>query len=374
MATQQRRAPIDHPTELRIAKVLEDHLHEKHTYVALARAISAANHLHEDEKDALDRRKLKKIVDGDQDLVLSIDELRALDRYLEPLGEGLAYNSFFLRSNILQPIADADRPVKFLIGSRPVERSRLNLDHWDVNALAEIQRGVGNFASNVRFDIRDVLLHGDVKNARRSVTSGQWTELLADDGDSLVCLGSSRATHATELLLARMFDVPPFEDSPQTKARLPFHFVWPPNLDHLFPSAFRYTPEELAAFDPQAARLVHAQTASALEMGGSVYLDRLKQRLTGESYGVCVAQRRPGGQIWLVLAGVTGPATFAAARLAHRLALPLHPTGPGEPSAVYWAPVCAYVQQDPKRAFGAFLEVEDQEILSGPHPWVGSVN
>lgn len=374
MATQQRRAPIDHPTELRIAKVLEDHLHEKHTYVALARAISAANHLHEDDKDALDRRKLKKIIDGDQDLVLSIDELRALDRYLEPLGEGLAYNNFFLRANILQTIADAGRPVKFLLGSRPVEDSRLNLDHWDVNALAEIQRGVGNFASNVRFDIRDVLLHGDVKAARRSVTSGQWTELLADDGPSLVCLGSSRATHASELLLARMFDVQPFEDSPESKARLPFHFVWPPDLDHLFPSAFRYTPEELAAFDPQAARLVHAQTASALEIGGTVYLDRLKQQYTSESYGVCVAQRRRGGQIWLVLAGVTGPATYAAARLANRLALHLPPTGPGEPSKVHWAAVRAFVQRDRKRAFGAFLEVENQEILSGPHAWEGTVN
>jgi hypothetical protein len=75
---------------------------------------------------------------------------------------------------------------------------------------------------------------------------------------------------------------------------------------------------------------------------GSAYLhlDSLQQRQARESYGVCIAQRRRGGQIWLVLAGVTCPATYAAACLADRLALPLHPTRPGQPSLVHWTP-CA---------------------------------
>jgi hypothetical protein len=353
-----------------MAKILSEHFHEKKTYVALAKAISAANQLTEKDKEPLDRRKLKKIVDGDQDLVLSIAELHALDRYLEPFGEGLAYNSLFLRANVLQTIADAGKPVTLLLGSKPIEDSRLNLDHWDVNALAEIQRGVSNFAPDVRFDIRDVLLHEDLKSARRSVNSGKWTDLLDDDhGPSLVCLGCNRATHAAEAMLSIMFDTDPFKDAPKTKAELPFHFVWPPDLDHVFPSAFRYTSDDISALDPKAAKIIEDKGASALEMGGVVHLDRLKQRKTSESYGVCVAQRRPGGQIWFVLAGVTGPATYAAARLAGKLALNLRPTRPGKATRPYWAAVRANVGRDLTRSFGNFLEVKDQEIVSGPHAW-----
>ena len=353
-----------------MAKVLAEHFREKKSYVALAKAISASNQLTEQDKEPVDRRKLKKIIEGDEDLVLSITELHALDRYLEPFGDGLAYNSLFLRANVLQTIADAGKPVTFFLGSKPVEDSRLNLDHWDVKALAEIQRGVSNFAPDVRFDIRDVLLHDDLKHARRSANTGKWTALLDDDqGPSLVCLGSSRATHASEVLLSKMFDITPFKDSPEANAKLPFHFVWPPDLDHVFPSAFRYSPSDLVPLDPKAAKIVQEKGASALEMGGEIYLDRHKQRKSSESYGVCVAQRRPGGQVWIVLAGVTGPATYAAARLAGDLALNLRPTRPGESCPPYWTAVRANVQRDLTRSFGSFLTVETQEILSGPHAW-----
>jgi hypothetical protein len=299
---------------------------------------------------------------------LSLEELCALDRYLEPFGEGLAYNPFFERASVLQAIADARKPVTFLLGSKPTpDLERLSLDHWDVNALAEVQRGVNNFAPGVLFDIRDVLLHDDLAAARQSVQGGAWASLVRDDGPSLVCLGSGRACHAAELLLARMFGTTPFHHAAATKPALPFHFTWPEGLDHLFPSAFRYTADELEGLDREAARAVRKEQASALESGGRVHLDRLKLKQKGESYGVCVAQRRPRGQIWLVLAGVTGPATYAAARLVDRMAFRLN-APPGESSPVFWAPVRARVQPDLDRV-GRFLKVEEQELLSGPFAW-----
>jgi len=213
------------------------------------------------------------------------------------------------------------------------------------------------------------VLHEKVKDARSSLMSEEWIKLLADDGPSLVCLGSSRAIHAAEFLLAKMFAVEPFDGSSKSKAELPFHFSWPSNLDHVFPSAFSYTAAELAARHPEIARFLKEGTASALEVRGTVYADRLKQRKGLESYGVCVVQRRPGGQVWLVLAGVTGPATYAAACLANRLAIHLAPPRPNQPSPVYSTPVHATIREDRARAFGTRFVVESQEILSGPHEW-----
>jgi len=375
MAKQSHPTLTDPSTELHIASVLAAHHREKKSFVALAKAIHEANHLGEKDKQPLDRRKLKKIVDGDPDLVLSMAELHALDRYLEPLGDGLAYNSFFKRSNALQTVAAANKPVTFLLGSKSVDGSRLSLDHWDVNAFAEIQRGVSRFSRDIRFDIRDVPLHEELKEARKSAAKGKWLTLLRNGGPSLVCLGSSRATHVAEVMLAKMFGTKPFVDDPALKAKLPFHFVWNSKLKHVFPSAFRYTAEDLEAIDPSASKIVQSKGASALEMGGTVHLDRLKQRNTTESYGVCVAQRRPGGQIWFVLAGVTGPSTYAAALLASSLALPLRPKDPDSrdrSSLPYWTAVRAIVQIDSSQTSGNFLTVANKEIISGPHAWKAS--
>ena len=51
---------------------------------------------------------------------------------------------------------------------------------------------------------------------------------------------------------------------------------------------------------------------------------------------MCVAQRRPGGQIWLLVAGLTGPATYAAAQWVNRMPTGLDDHKPGCASRVYW--------------------------------------
>jgi len=257
--------------------------------------------------------------------------------------------------------------VTFLLGSRPVGETRLSLDNWDVRAMTEILRGVSRFGPTEEFDIRDVVLHERLKDARHSVISGDWIKLLANDGPSLVVLGSGRASHAFNLVLSTMFATTPLVDGPG-KQKLPFHFIWPDRLKHVFPSSFRYTARELAKVNPKAAALIHNKEASALEIQGTVYLDRVKQKAGQQSYGVCVAQRRPGGQIWLVLAGVTGPATFAAAKVADGLPLNLYPEGPGKASRVYWTPVRASVRRDEARVAETVL-VSEPEPMSPPQAW-----
>jgi hypothetical protein len=281
----------------------------------------------------------------------------------------LTSESLFVRENILQSLAAAAKPVCFLLGSRPSEDHGLNLSHWDVKALAEVLRGVNNFAPNVSVDIRDVLLRDTDKQARESIRKRSWAHLLDDGGPSLVFLGSSRASHATEAALARMTGVKPYRDRPKDKERLPFHFVWPAGIDHGFPSCFRYTAAEVEAFDPESAREVAEEGVSGLEIDREVHIDRLRKGGDTITYGICAAQRRPGGQIWLVLAGVTGAATFAAAELTHSLPLGLPRVQAGQVSDVSWAAVQAFVQMDDTRLPDKAQVVLDRQPLGGPRTW-----
>jgi len=366
-------SPLD--SDFRLAGVLAERKDKEGGYAALARAIDESNAAgpkrDSDEgarKFKFDRRKLKSIIEADDNLVLSLKELRALDRYLERYGEGLAYVPLFQKPDLMQTLADSGH-VTFLLGSKP-ERKLRHFSHWDVLAMAELQRGINASEVSVRFDIQDVPLHEDVSDARDSIEKGQWMELLKDQGPSLVCLGSSRTIPAAEAMLCRMFGCPTFEEaSPDEKGRLPFHFVWDPELEYIFPSHFHLGRDDLTSRDLEAVGLIKEGDASAVVASGDVLVDRVFQRRWGDTYGVCVAQRRKRGQVWLVLAGITGAATFVAAKLAKNLATRLHEQERGRDSDVYWAVIRAHVPNDESRPLINLRQFAEETIVSGPHVW-----
>ncbi len=359
----------------RLSRALGERKEKEGSYAALARAIAKSNAAAsqtdaepEDRSRALDRRKLKAIVEGAPNLVLSLQELRALDCYLERYGEGLAYVPLFEKPDLMQTLADSGR-VTFLLGSKPEPEHRY-FSHWDVLAMAEIQRGISSSEMSVRFDIQDVLLHQTLEAAAASSKIGGWTELLDDRGPSLVCLGSSRTGPAAEAMLCRMFQRPEFESPPPAeKQRLPFHFVWKPMLDYVFPSNFHLGSADISSRDPDAAKAVREDNASAVVTAEDVFVDPVHPDHTGDTYGVCVAQRRKRGQVWLVLAGVTGVATFVAAKLAKNLATRLHEQKPGQDSDVYWAVIRARVTEDPNRPLASVRTFAEEAVVSGPHVW-----
>jgi hypothetical protein len=338
--------------ELRLAKTLGERLAKEGSYMALAQAISEANGIYTDEdgnrpKDAVDRRKLKSIVDNDEKLTFSVVELRALDRYLERYGHGLAYSPLFSKPDLLQSLADYG-DVTFLLGSKPEEdHFRVNFSHWDVLAMGEIQRSVNAFAPRVFFDIREVRLQPDVDGARRSVDESKCAQLLAEDGPSVVSLASSRRNPASDMMLSMMCGCEPFEDVPLTQKRsLPFHLVWPPGRDPVLPSSFHLSSGDVERYDERAAEIVRNERASALVVGDEVWVDELTRRGYGPTYGVCVAQRRRRGQVWMVLAGLTGPATYAAARLVKKMGTSLQRDDHGGNSPVYYTLIRGNVEHD----------------------------
>jgi hypothetical protein len=339
--------------ELRLAKILGERLIKEGSYTALAQAISAANGIRTDEdgkrpKDAVDRRKLKNIVDSDDKLTFSVGELRALDHYLERYGHGLAYSPLFAKPDLLQSLAELG-DVTFLLGSKPEQDNfRVNFSHWDVLAMGEIQRSVNAFAPHVYFDIREVRMQPDVDGALRSVDESECSQLLADDGPSVVSLASSRANPASDLMLSEMCGRKPFADVPLDQKRsLPFHFVWPSTQDYVIPSCFHLSDCDVERYDEHAAEVVRNEKAAALVAGEEVWVDELTRKGYGLTYGICVAQRRRRGQVWMVLAGLTGPATYAAAQLVKKMGTGFRGADYGGTSTVYYTLIRGIVDPGP---------------------------
>ena len=343
----------------RLARVLAARLLEEKNYSRLAEAISLANGLDlsaprlgdRRQKHIVDRRKLRKIVDtGPEgtDLCLSLEELHALSIYLERFNEGLANNPIFERVQVLQHLAERGN-IEFLVASRPQEEF-VDLSHWDVKSLAVIQRAMNQISRSCRFDLHDVLLRSDVPEARAELVTPRLQRILGEAGASLVCIGSPRASHAAEAMLATMLGYEPFV-SPGGDSPPPFLFAWSvqPEDGHRLPSCVAIRGNELRNRAPEVAAKVGHGEARALLIGQKHYISEFPCEQATQAYGIVAVQQRPQGQLWMVVAGLSGIGTFATAHAVARIPDILPRTPLGQASPVLWAAIEADVVLDQQR-------------------------
>lgn len=354
--------------EFSLASAVDKRREEEGGWVALARAIDAANRRPDEEERrkrfALEPRRLRAIVAAHDSLTLSLRELRALDRYLEPYGQGLATRPLFLRPNLIEALA-REKNVTFLLGSRAMrEWYRVDFSHWDVLAMAEIQRRVNALAPEVRFDIKEVRFEPERLRLPGAAEEGEWVQQLRPEGPSIVCLASSAANPATEAILCRFFGERPYQPEPlEHRRKLPFHFVW--SKRHPIRSSFQLDPADIARKAPDEADQLGREDTSGIVYGNEVLVDKLTAQRSGRSLGLCAAQRQSNGRIWLVLAGVTGQATYAAACLTGEINVELPP---GAASPVYHGLIEAQVAPAPEGSKDP-PQVESQSILRNPRAW-----
>ena len=218
MTEQTAPEPAEDRSRLRLGRVIEQRKKSEGGYAALARAISesvrgrapARKSGSKKPKDEVDRRKLQALANGDREVVLSLRELRALDGYLEPFGEGLAYRPLFEKPDLIQTLADSRGPITFLLGSKKALAGG-RFPHWDVLAMADIQRSLSSSEVSVQVDIQDVTMYPEFKLAE--FPGGEpWPKLFDERGPSLVVLASNRIMPAAEVMLCKMFGGEPFRN------------------------------------------------------------------------------------------------------------------------------------------------------------------
>lgn len=365
------RAPVaPSRSSFLLPRALKERKDKEGSFSALERAIHFANKADPTRdpraKTTIDRRKLKLLVAGDPSVSLCAAEFQILDRYLEPFGYGLSWVPIFEKPNLMRALADSGR-VTFLLAERR-DKDIGYFSNSDVLAMAALQRGIGASGQHVLLDIEAVPLYEQQWEARECARFGDWTgedHQVGEKGPSFVSLGSNRSLPASEGLQARMFGCEPFADAVrEEKYRLPFHFVWSETLPYVFDSHFHLKPSDIAERDFKGAAAIEAGDASALVTRDKIFIDRFHLDQHGPTYALCAAQRRRGGQIWLVLAGVTGAATLAAARVASRLVTGLDQDRRDEHSGVHWAVVKAEVEKGSDGDPGIGRKFSSEEIVA----------
>ncbi len=376
--------------KLRLSEVLLAKYQELKSFEALAKAISeAAGGI------GMDRRKLQKLVglageDLDirklagtaDDISLRISELMALNAYLSPLGAGLAARPIFDQPSILATLAERSEVV-FMFGAQPNEkRQHKEVSVWDVRCQAEILNGINGYQPNISIVMEDVMYQAPEKKDGGEI--GGWEKWFTDEHDaSIVCIGSPRACRASEYMLAKMFNVKHFQITKRTVTLLPFHFIWAGETDK-FGSRFAVDADSIEDANEALAASIRTDptTVMGLRVDRTVYASR-RQGWKWKDYGIIAAQRRSSGQLWLVLCGLSGPTTYAAAKVLKSLADIIPPNPFGEDSKVQWAVVKSVIEEKPKtpdppsaaepkaeaRIPGDTRRVVVQEIVGVPKLW-----
>lgn len=386
------KTPVPPTTSLRISTVLEALRKDEGGYSKLEQAIKDAigrgSHpvaIGEAEPKFVERRKLKAIVENDPKLVLSLGELLALDMYLEPHGHGLAYYPLLQKPELMLQLAESGQ-ITFLLGSRPDRNDdfRINISHWDFLGLNSIQAKVRDCTQKkVSIDIREVRMHRteEGEQDRIPLSDEHLNRPFDDDGPSIVCLASSRSNLMAERMLCRMSNYPEFNARlPKSGFELPFEFVWAQKQDYVLPSLFHLSPAVAAREEPAFAAAEPGEPASdgsEQKRGASGFrtaegylVDELTtgDKREGYTYALCAAQMRERGKIWLLVAGLTGPATYAAASWVHQMATNLDYTTSGKPSGVFWNIVRAHASRvtEPNRDT---YQVGEAEFVEGGVAW-----
>ena len=351
----------------RLKAILDTQLKSKGSWAALENAMR-------DVDCAVERRKLTSIWRGKKaDVRLSMIELDNLDRYL--LLQSLpGLESVFLPTSLATAIARTGT-VGVWLGFKPEwatadQDGQTTASHWDVRSLNFLGDALHQASAKVGVLSKEVLLSehdGTGENWSKQLQQCEWCRNLEDQSQrhSLITVGSPKACHATEWVLAKMFGVSGFACNAAV-TDLPFWFEYSPRLLESHPSAFACSAAGVPnRSTPRSRRFdIYALHFNKERCAGDLNEDEW------DEYGVIATQRRASGMFWTVVAGMSGPTTYAAAR---KLVAIDHEFGNAvdaeRNSPVFCRAVKARVQRLDANRPGDNRVVLEMELLPGPIIW-----
>jgi hypothetical protein len=307
--------PDGRPRRLRWIRLLKD-LADAHNTAWLEQGIQQANPPRPEW--VVDDEKLAELMTRtDGKVRLTVNQIIALDRFFSQFGEGIQEQGLFERS-ILEPAAHAGS-VRFVLGSSSDRDELWNVvRRWDSQAMAEILREVTQINARVKIEIADVIRNGADKPPHYPYKESRSA------GRSIIAIGSPLANPYSETLLAEMIGVPAFGRAAVTNTALPFQFIWAAMAKPPYHSTFAVKAKD------QVLKRVRRQIKGYQQNHGVLLANlpnqkephKLQERFyesvrlqeSGPAPGVIVAQQRATGEVYMVVAGVSGPGTYAAAK------------------------------------------------------------
>ena len=302
-----------------------------------------------------------------ENVALTWSHIVAFHTYFKQKGASLQHLPMLETRGVFEALGGQQRLV-FMYGARPrPEEQRTDNSHWDTRAQLEMVRQAALVGGPHQIDAQEVLWRSPVDP--HALINEPWYRVLDEDQASVISIGSPLAALSSEIMLARMFLVSPFVPPHMLlKHPLPFYFVWLHKIAAKFRSAFGLTCDDLRAGQRELARRVERNASTAVLFEGKIC-----ESPTGGHdwmmHGIIAAQRRAAGNVWVVVAGLHGPATFGAATVVKEITDEL-PWSSRGPSDVLWVPVKVHVRAPKaKPTDGDIREVVDSEFEGKPRIW-----
>lgn len=349
--------------KFRLHRIIRRLMNEGMTTHGLARRINEINS-HYSPRVKISRHTISRLAKEPLKASVTYENLIALDRYLEQMGEGLADKPILEKDELLARLLENNK-FAFLVGSKP-NKDQLHDDVslWDFRTVIELGQQLDAINTDWHHELVDVFLSGE---GRLEYYGRSWYETIVQQSRSIVAIGAPRANLASEVMLARMFGLEPF-NPPQSPDgnRAPFYFFWPAKSpDKAVASSFAPNPAEIRKSAPREYANWISAGADALWFDGRWH-DSIKRTNGWFKYGILAAQRRKDQSIWLVLAGVSGPATLAVARLLKEVKHEIpNFNDPGSP--VLWAVVKVPLHEEHKE--GDRRAIGNPEFICQPQIW-----
>ena len=298
------------------------------------------------EVGLITRRKLRSIIHKETEgeahsISLSLSELWAIHTFLHQNQRG-GIEAVLGARPLLSSLA-ARGKVVFILPCKRVLDTKAVIE-WDLRAMMEIVEKLRRINPTMQVMI-DVLQPCEGNELETGET---WSSFFKRQGwykkyvtppeteaPSLVCIGSPRANHATELILSSMYGREPFTPT-ETSATLPFRFYWQP--ESRLPSSFTATKGDYRTCvgdwgkyegeDKKVSALLVRKTGNNPKGFPVAYAAESRRWST---YGIIAAHRHNDGPLWIVAAGLKAPGSLGAARVLTDLN-PLLVDDPVEPS------------------------------------------
>ena len=211
-----------------------------------------------------------------------------------------------------------------------------------------------------------------------------WESFLTSGRRTYCAIGSPLVCGLASYMLGKMFGVDyPFRPPPAIYSAVsPFYFCWYPKDDaaarQRYPSAFAANAADLESsplnVSDELVKAIQERKAQAFVFDRHAHEVWLEEN-PHDQFGVIVAQRRGPQSIWVVIAGLSGPGTYACAKCLHQIKLSLPDYIEGQASPVVVAAVKSKVRSvietDIQDQYRDVREPFDEQFIAPPSFWPG---
>ncbi|MFQ5492206.1 MAG: hypothetical protein ACE5GE_15940 [Phycisphaerae bacterium] len=354
--------------KLQLARILQQLADAHGGHVALSNDIKSV------DKRGPHPKTVRKICEG-ANYRLSEGNLQAIHRFLCRENQpGLDAVRIFEPEGLLWSLVEKEHVTFYLPPMvQPVPEGdggyREYLSSWDFRAFCSISDSINDLGAHVHVDFQSE----PPCPPDTPLGTIEWAKLLDADDRAYCAVGSPLVSGLSGYMLGKMFNVDdPFSPASPMGPRLPFFFSWYPkdkaSARGPYPNAFALSPEYLATASEDLRQAIREKRAQAFCVDNEV-LEVWLEREPHDQYGVVVAQRREGGAIWSVVAGLSGPSTFACAEALPQIKRALPDCREDEVSEVLYAVVKSVVGKDAARQFGDTRKPGPPDLVATPKLW-----